>query len=439
MTVVASGAAYAVKKESVALAALAVRRPSTLTKLLGQAPQQSGAEATLKQQSNPGMPGIMVRDLTQGAGEKVSVEAVDILGGEPIMGDQMREGKGEALALSSMEIRIDNTSKVVYPGGKMTQKRTVHNLRSLAMAQLMGYFPRLLWQRALVRMASARGVQNDRSWHIPLQSASSFADIMINQLRAPTYNRHLVVNAGGLTQGGAQLGSIASTDVYKLSVIDALSEYLDSIDFKLQPIRLPGDPAADDEPIKGLLMLDPQQWHALITEGATGNTLRAWQAAAMARASLSGQNQHPLFKGAGESLLMWNGLMMKKMEHSVYFEAGNTTKIVTAANRYTGSATAFPTESDQTVNAGLTAGFRVSRSILLGAQAFAVCLGQNSSTGITAAYKERTFDYGSKYEGMGEWMGGEDKLTFRFQDKDGNFEWTDHGIVVIDSAVKKVG
>ncbi len=436
MTVISSGARFAVKKESVALAALAVRKPTNLTKLMGQAPQQQGAEATLKQQSDPGLPGIMVRDLSQGAGDKVTVEAVDILSGEPIMGDQMREGKGDPINLSSMEIRIDNASKVVYPGGKMTQKRTVHRLRPLAMAQLMGYFPRLLWQRTLTHVAGARGAQRDRSWHIPLSTSSTFAEISINALRAPTYNRHLVIDGTSLVQGGAQLGSIDSNDAWKLSHLDSISEYLDSIAFKLQPVRIPGDPAAEDDPIKGVLWLDPQAWTQLLTDTTAGYNIRNWQAAAMERASLSGPNRHPLFKG---EMYMWNGILMKKMDHSIYFNPGDSTQIVTAANRYTGSATAYPTESAQTVNGSLTAGYRVTRSILMGAQAFAVCIGQNESTGIQAAFKERDFDYGSKYEAMGEWMGGEDKLTFRFQDENGNFEWTDHGIVVIDAAVKAVG
>lgn len=437
MTVISTSARFAVKKESVALAALAVRKPTNMTKLLGTVPNQQGAEATLKQQSGPGLPGIMVKDLSQGAGDKVTVEAVDILSGEPIMGDAMREGKGESIALSSMEIKIDNTSKVVYPGGKMTQKRTVHRLRPLAMAQLMGYFPRLLWQRSLVRLASARGAQRDRSWHVPLQSAGTFADVMINPLRAPTYNRHLVLDSTlGIVQGGQQLGSIDSNDGWKLSSIDLISEYLDSIAFKLQPVRIPGDPAADDDPIKGVLYLDPQAWNQLLTDTTAGHNTRNWQALALERAKLSGANMHPLFKG---DMYMWNGILMKKMEHSIYFNASDSTQIVSAANRYTGNATTFPTESAQTVNAGLTAGFRVTRSILMGAQAFAVCMGQNESTGIQAAFKERSFDYDSKYEGMGEWMGGEDKLTFRFLDENGNWEWTDHGIVVIDAAVKAVG
>jgi len=436
MTTVSSGAAYAVKKESVALAALGTRKPTNLTKLMGQAPAQQGAEATLKQQSNPGMPGIMVRDLSQGAGDKVTIEAVDILGGKPIMGDQMREGKGDPIGLSSMEARIDNASKVVYPGGKMTQKRTVHQLRPLAMAQLMGYFPRLLWQRTLVQMAGARGAQRDRSWHLGLQSEPDFAEQLINPVLAPTYNRHLVIDGNTVVQGGQQLGSIDSTDGWKLSHLDVISEYLDSINFKIQPIRLPGDPAADDEPIKGVLLLDPQAWNQLLTDQTAGHNIRTWQVNALERAKLMGANIHPLFRG---EMYMWGNILMKKIEHSIYFNPGDSTQIITAANRYTGSNVSQPTETAQVVNAGLGAGFRVSRSILLGAQAFGVLLGQNESSGVNAAFKERSFDYGSKYEAMGEWMGGEAKLRFRFQDENGNLETTDHGALVIDAAVKAVG
>ncbi|HEY9010942.1 MAG TPA: DUF4043 family protein [Devosia sp.] len=436
MTTVSSGASYAVKKESVALAALGTRKPTNLTKLMGQAPAQQGAEATLKQQSNPGMPGIMVRDLSQGAGDKVTIEAVDILGGKPIMGDQMREGKGDPIGLSSMEARIDNASKVVYPGGKMTQKRTVHQLRPLAMAQLMGYFPRLLWQRALVQIAGARGSQRDRSWHLGLQSESDFPEQLINPVLAPTYNRHLVIDGNTVVQGGQQLGSIDSTDGWKLSHLDVISEYLDSINFKIQPIRLPGDPAADDEPIKGVLLLDPQAWNQLLTDQTAGHNIRTWQVNALERAKLMGANIHPLFRG---EMYMWGNILMKKIEHSIYFNPGDSTQIITAANRYTGSNVSQPTETAQVVNAGLGAGYRVSRSILLGAQAFGVLLGQNESSGVNAAFKERSFDYGSKYEAMGEWMGGECKLRFRFQDENGNYETTDHGALVIDAAVRAVG
>jgi hypothetical protein len=430
MTIVQSGAAYAVKKESVALAALAVRKPTNLTRLMGQAPAQSGAESVLKQQSNPGLPGIMVRDLASGPGEKITIEAVDIVGGYPIMGDQIREGKGVAMNIATMDAKIDLASKVVNSGATMTQKRTKIQLRPLAMAQLMGYFPRLLWQRSLVQMAGARGAQADRSWHLPLQSDANFASYLINPVLAPTYNRHLVIDGSSFVQGGAQLGSIDSTDAWTLSHIDRLSEYLDSVSFKLQPVRIPGDPAAEDDPIKGLLMLDPQAWTQLLTDTTATNNIRTWQATAMERAKLSGANMHPLFRG---EIYMWNGILIRKMEHSIYFNPSDTTKIVTSANKLTA------TETDQTVNASLTSGYRVTRSVLLGAQAFGVCLGSNASTGIEAAFKERSYDYDSKYEAMGEWMGGECKLRFKFENDNGDLEPTDHGIVVIDAAARAVG
>jgi hypothetical protein len=168
----------------------------------------------------------------------------------------------------------------------------------------------------------------------------------------------------------------------------------------------------------------------MLTDTTAGHNIRNWQALAMERARYMGSAVHPLFRG---EVYMWNGIVMRKMDHSIYFNPGDTTKVITSANRYSA------TESDQTVNGSLGAGFRVTRSVLLGAQAFAVCEGANDSTGIQAAFKERKFDYESKYEAMGEWMGGEAKLRFKFANEDGTQEPTDHGVVVIDAAVKAVG
>lgn len=434
-TQVTDSANYALVKESVALTAVAIKAPTDLTPLIGKAPSQSGAESVIKQQSSPGLPGILVTDLSaKKAGTMVTIEASDTLGGDPIMGDQIREGRGENVDIASMDAKIDLASKVINAGsGKMSDQRTRINLRSLAMAQLMGYFPRLLWNRTLVHLAGARGEQTGKSWHIKTvaqSSAADFASKMINPVLAPTYNRHYVINGTDLVQGGAQLASIDSTDVWSLPVVDAIVELIDSLEFKLQPIRLPGDPAANYSPIKGVLYMDPIAYSMLKRDTTSGNNIRAWQAAAMERANLMGANRHPLFMG---EVGMWNGIVIRPMEHSIYFTAGSTTKHITSANRYTA------TETDVTVNGSLTAGYRVSRSILMGAQAFAVLQGNNESSGMTAAFKERVYDYESKHEAMGEWMGGETKLRFSFRDSSGNLEPTDHGAMVFDAAVRSVG
>lgn len=437
-TTVTQGSQFALVKESVALTAVAIKAPTDLTPLIGKAPKQSGAEATIKQQSSPGLPGVLVTDLAaKKAGAEVTIEAYDTLGGDPIMGDEIREGKGENVDISSMKANIDLASKVINAvPGTMIDQRTAINLRSMAMAQLMGYFPRLLWNRTLVQIAGARGSQRGKSWHIRppvLSDASSVAEFqrkMINPVQAPTYNRHLVINGSELVQGGQQLGAIDSTDGWRLSHIDALAEYLDSLEFKLQPIKLPGDPAANYSPIRGVLYLDPQAYNQLITDQTPGYNIRTFQANALERGRLMGGANHPVFLG---EVYMWNRIVIRPMEHSIFFNPGDTTKIITAANRYSA------TETDQVVNAGLGAGFRVSRAVFMGAQAFAVLQGKNTSSGMTASFKERVYDYDSKHEAMGEWMGAETKLRFKFRDADGNLEPTDHGVIVIDAAVKAIG
>jgi hypothetical protein len=431
-TVVKDTSPFALKVESVALTALAVKEPTDMTPLIGAAPKQSGAEAVLKQQSSPGLPGIMVTDLSaKKAGTQVTIEAFDTLGGLPIMGDEMREGKGENVDISSMEAKIDLASKVINSvPGTMIDQRTRIGLRSSAMAQLMGYMPRLLWNRCLVHLAGARGMQRGKGWHVPLQSDAQFAKMLINPVKAPTYNRHLVIDGNNLIQGGQQLGSIDSSDSWKLSHIDALAEWLDSQEFKVQPIRLPGDPAATYSPIRGVLYLDPIAYNTLLTDTTAGYNIRSWQAQAMDRANLMGLKKHPLFMG---DVVMWNRIVVRPMEYSINFNASDTTKIVTSANRFTA------TETDQTINGGLGANHRVSRAIFMGAQSFAVLQGHNQSSGMTASFHERVYDYKAKYEAMGEWMGSETKLRFAFRDPDGNLEPTDHGVVVIDSAVRKVG
>ena len=61
MTTQVSGSApFALKKFSVALTALGIRAPTDLSRLCGEAPSQAQAEATIRQQSSPGLPGIIV-------------------------------------------------------------------------------------------------------------------------------------------------------------------------------------------------------------------------------------------------------------------------------------------------------------------------------------------------------------------------------------------
>lgn len=422
-TQITTGSALTVKEFSVALFSLTQRQPSLTKNLTGPAPQQSAAESKLKGQSTPDMPIVRVTDLSKTEGDKVSVDLINIIGGKPIMGDRQAEGKGESMSFSSMDIVIDLTTKVVDAGGKMTNQRTRHNLRGLAMSNLAGYFNRWDAQSSLVHMSGARGTQQGMDWVIPLATDPDFTEIMVNSVKAPTYNRHYVANAGAITQGGLQLGSIASTDVLKIDHLDELSALIADMEFKLQPIRIADDPAAQDDPMY-LMLVSHRAWkHVLIN--TSGQVWRTFLQNAWNRASYG--SKHPLFKGEAG---MWNNILVRKVDRAIRFLPSDSTNIVTVGNRYTA------TESAQTVNAGLGAGFAVDRCLLLGAQAMGNVYGRNQNSDYYMSWMERKYNFNRNLEIAGECMGGKAKIRFSVPDGVGNNEPTDHGALVFDVAVK---
>lgn len=427
-TNIPAGSALARKVYGAALFARVIQAPQLLTNITGPAPKQSDAEAKLKGQTSKDMPVVRVTDLSKTAGETISVDCFDTISGKPLMGDVNAEGKGEKLSSSSMDIKIDLTTKVVDAGGKMSQQRTLHNLRGIAMANLAGYFPRLQNQAAIVHLAGARGSMTGKDWVLPLASDADFADIVVNTVKAPTYNRHYVIDAtNGLTQGGANLGAIEAADIWTLDRLDELSLLCDDMEHPLQPVKISDDPAANDEPIKGILYLTPRQWNQLKTNaGGSSNNWRTFLQNAWNRKSYG--SKHPLFSGEPG---MWNGILVRVLpRHVVRFAIGETTKVVTAANRYTA------TETDQAVNGSLTAGYGVERALLLGAQALGNVYGRNQASDYYVSWHERKYNFNRSLEVAGDCMGGMAKLRFNFTDGNGNNEPTDNGVLVIDSAVK---
>lgn len=421
-TNIPSGSSLAAKEYSVALTTQLLRAPTNRKRLMGPAPTMADLKSKAAVQSAPGMPFVSVTDLTKAAGDTVSCDAFNVVGGKPIMGDANAEGRGQRLTGLSMDVKINNSTWGVDTGGKMSRKRTKHDLRMVGMAQHMGYWPGLLWQRSLVHLAGLRGQQADPSWKIPLATDPDFADIMINPVKAPTYNRHLVVDGSTFVRGGAQLASIDSTDSFKLAHLDELAVRLKSMSTKIQQVNIKDDPAAMDSPIRGVLMLGPGAYKSLLTDMTAGNNIRAFQQAAWNRASYG--SKHPLFQG---DVGMWNGILVREMDYSILMNAGDVVKHVTSANRLTA------TETDVTVNS-IGAGYQVERSLLLGAQSLFCAYGTTTSDDVAAMY-EHWYNLDRNCEIFAEFMGGEAKCRFAFNNENGDPEPTDLGVMAIDSVV----
>ncbi len=418
-TVIPYGAPQAVQVQSAGLFAASMQRPTTLNRLTGKLPQQSDAEGSLRFQSGNEMPIVRCMDLAKGAGDEVTFDLINPIGGKPIMGERYAEGKGDRMDFSQDSLRVNQSRKPISAGGTMTQKRTPHQLRSLARALGQNYMTRLEDQLKLVHLAGARGFANDVEWAVPLASDPDFADICVNTIKAPTRNRHFMSTGSGIEQiaaAGNEI-SIATTDVMNIDLVDALRTKLDSMPLPPPPVRFEGDQMSQDAPMR-VLLCSSEQYTSLVRS----TNFRTFQANAMARANMAKQN--PLFMGEAG---LWNGILIVKMPKPIRFYAGNQLK-------WCPSKTANTETTTDVVPAAFGTSYAVDRALLLGGQALAEAYGKARQTGNPYFWSEKELDHGDKLEILLGMIAGCSKIQFQIDHGDAK-EYTDFGVMAIDTAV----
>lgn len=439
-TTINASSPQANKQFSKALSAMAVRQPTPLISLTGPIPSHDDAMRKLRQQSTNDMPVVRVDDLSKGPGTKVQLDCAHVVKLRAVMGDRNAEGLGAELKYSSLDIDIDMSTLPVSAGGKMTQQRTPHSMRLNALNQLKGGMARFRWQRSLCHMAGARGEQDGTDWILPLASDADFASMMINAMQAPSFNRHYVVDTvsslGTIVNGGQQLALMDTTDKMTLSCIDELAALWDEFPVKMSPIQIPGDDASGDDPIKGVLYVDPLVWDAMITDNTANNNIRTFQTNALDRASYGNMRAHPLFAGKP---LLWNGILVRKMSYGIRWNFTGAAAVatvnpcphITAVNKLTA------TETQAQLGAASNTTHQIARSLFLGAQALAMASGGNSYSEETYSLLEHRSNYGRNLELAGECIGAEEKLRWSLPNAAGDLEPTDFGVLVIDSVVRR--
>ena len=419
-TVIPYGSPQAVQVQSAGLFAASMQRLTTLNRLTGKLPQQSDAESKLRLQSGNEMPIVRCMDLSKSAGDEVTFDLINPIGGKPIMGEGYAEGKGEAMDFSQDSLRINQTRKPISAGGKMTQQRTPHQLRSLARAQGQGYMNRLEDQLKLVHLAGARGFANDIEWVVPLASDADFASICVNPVKAPTRNRHFMSTGSGIEKivANANEITIATTDVMNIDLVDALRTKLDSMPLPPPPVRFEGDQMSQDAPMR-VLLVSSEQYTSLVRS----TNFRTFQANAMARSQMAKQN--PLFMGEAG---LWNGILIVKMPKPIRFRAGDSL-------RWCASETSAIETATDLVPAAFGSGYAVDRALLLGGQALAEAYGKARQTGNPYFWSEKELDHGDKLEILIGMIAGCSKVRFEIEHGSGK-QLTDFGVMAIDTAVQ---
>ena len=411
------GSDAAAKLFGVGLFTSCMQRPTTINRLTGPFPKS--AEKQLRKQSTNQMPIVKTMDLTKMAGDEITFDLVNPIGGKPIMGSAMAEGRGEDMSLSTDRLRINQMRKPISAGSTMTQQRTPHDLRATARALGQNYADRYLDQLELVHMAGARGSVYDIEWTIPLESDDDFDAIVMNPVKAPSKNRHFISTGDGIESVKVSGGevTIATTDLMNLDVVDAIRTWVDSVPLPPPPCYFPGDQIATDSPLR-VLLVSSQQY----TNIAQSPNFRTLQANAYARAAVAGN--HPLFRG---DVGLWNGILVVKSPKPIRFFAGDDIKICQDATSDTETTVKAP--------AALGDDYAIDRAILLGGQSLALAFGKSRQTGFPFFWSEKELDHKDKLEVLIGMIGGCSKIRFLI-DHGNQTEYTDFGVAVIDTAVK---
>lgn len=415
------GAKGAMIQQAVGVFNQAMQRNTQLRHLTGKMPTVGEAAAALNSnQSSTSMPIVRADNLSKKEGDEITFHLDQPIGAYPIMGSAYAEGKGVGMSFDEARLRVNQARFPIDTGNTMSDLRSPYDMRRLARPKAQRLMNDYLDQSILVHLSGARGFHNHRmEWRVPLAGHPDFAQVMVNPVRAPSRNRHLIATSGVIGEFKANGGEvdIDSTDLMSMDVIDAVREWADSTPLPPPPVEFPGDVAATDSPIR-VLLASPAQYSAF----ATNTQFRTFQAAAHARARLA--KDHPLFLGEAG---LWNGILILKNPKPIRFYAGDP--INYCANYDSDS------ESTATVPASFGTDFAIDRGILLGGQALAMAFAQSRHSGIPFFWSEKEMDHGDKLEVLIGAVWGASKIRWLVDHGD-HKEVTDHGVTVLDTAVK---
>ena len=318
-------------------------------------------------------------DLQTGSGDEVTYDLLMPLNMEPIIGDETLDGKEAALKFYTDRMRIDQVRAGVDLGSRMTQKRTLRDLRKAARRNMIDYWARLYDELFFIYLSGSRGTQTGYIW----PALSPY--FQVNTLTAPD-TMHLMY--GGAATSKA---TVAATDTMKLRMIDRAVARAETMggDGTDELSMVPCD--VDGEKRYALLM-HTFQFDALKSDGTTGQWIDIQKAAAASQ----GQ-QNPIFKGSEG---MYAGVVLRKHRNVVGF-------------------------SDYGAGANLPA----RRALFLASQAAVIAFGDRGD-GMQFDWTEELKDHGNSMKIGTHAQIGVKKTTYKSKD---GLVTRDFGVIAIDT------
>ena len=221
-------------------------------------------------------------DLEQSAGDEIRFDLNMKLRGDMTEGDDVVEGREENLTFLQDVVRIDQARKGADAGGRMTRKRTLHNLRQIAKDRVAEFTAEWTDELMIVYLSGAAPgsyVNEDAMVRRPFAT---------NPIEAPD-RFHMVYGGSANSKATLEESHRMSRDlIERVSVMPRMMAALDDTG---QTVKM--SPVSVEEGGKHFVMLmSPFQMHDL----RNGAGELGWAAIQKAAAAAEGKN-NPLFKG----------------------------------------------------------------------------------------------------------------------------------------------
>lgn len=320
----------------------------------------------------------ILTDLESDAGEEIKYDLLAELVMAPVEGEDTLEGKEEKQRFYTDSVYIDQARCGVNTGGRMTRKRTLHNLREKAKRQQSNWWARLQDELLSIYLSGARGI--NANFLVP----TSYTGRANNALVSPDSNH--VVYGGDATA----FNNIDANDKQTLGAItNALNKAITqgggvSNIPVMQPCKIDGEEVF-------VYCMHTWQEDDLRKSTATGDWLDLQKAAAGAE----GKNS-PLFK---RNLGMHRNVLLHSHKNVIRFN-----------------------------NAGAGGNVEAARGLFMGAQSGVIAFG-SPGTNMRFDWHEETRDNGDKVVITTGSIFGCKKTTFTTEAGAQDF-----GVIAVDTA-----
>lgn len=318
-------------------------------------------------------PIMQLTELENDAGEQITYDLSMQLTQQPIEGDDAQEGTEEALRFFTDAVLIDQARGGVSGGGRMTRKRTLHNMRMVGKDRMAEWWARMFDEQIFIYLSGARGINADYIFPVGYTGRAN------NAITAPdAYHLHV---AGGHAKATVVVGdtmSLAEIDkaLVKAKTMGGGSQGVP----RIKPITIDGEKHF-------VVVMSTQQAYDMRTATGTGG----WLDVQKAMATCEGKNSKIAKGGLG----MHNNVFLHEHDAVIRF-------------------------SDYGDGANVPA----ARALLLGNQAGVLAYG-SPGTGLRYDWHEESRDNGNEVVISSSCIFGFKKSTFN---------GLDFGLVAIDTA-----